>query len=120
MASRAELGRFPLAKDIVTSVLKYDQRLSFMDDDEMLHSAYESQRAMTRNSGNTFTYVEIADKLKSQLHLTHHNDVPHALNISNVNQIKGHLASLGRKVSKACEKFYINTIFNTFSLSKRA
>ena len=116
IAARAELGRFPLAKDILASVIKYDQRLKYMSEDELLNTAYKSQNSLLRNSGNTFTFVDVVNKLKCQLQITSDNEVLGNLTST---QIKGKLVNLGRKVSKACANYYIENIFSPFSILKR-
>ena len=105
MGARSELGRFPLAKEIVTNILKYDGK------DELVCMAAESQQNLARNSCNSFTFVDVVSKLKDQLQIT---DYELPLIDINRNQIRGKLTKEGKKLSKACERFYIEKIFEPF------
>ena len=97
LASRAELGRLPVAKSIIVAVLKYYVRLSTCGERELLYHAFKSQEKSKDNAYNTLTFVQLSKKLMSQLNVQaplFHSDQKH----------KDILNSFGKKVSNACVK----------------
>ena len=78
--------------------------------------AAESQQNLAKNSCNSFTFVDVVSKLQDQLQIT---DYELPLIDLNRNQIRGKLANEGKKLSKACERFYIENIFEPFCNLKR-
>ena len=60
--------------------------------------------------------MDVVSKLKDQLQIT---DYELPLTDLNRNQIRGKLTNEGKKLSKACERFYIEQIFEPFCNLKR-
>jgi hypothetical protein len=102
MASRAELGRLPVAKSVITAVLKYYARLKVCKPNELLFHAFESQNNLKQNSNGTLTFVQCARKLMSQLDIAETPMVP-------VNRsLKSVLNNFGKKINKTCVDLYQN------------
>ena len=93
IGAKAELGMFPMAVTIITSVVKYFHRLKHAKANSLLHCALQSQLSKTRNYGNTLTYPIVAINLISQLGLEN----SFGQSITNVDS-KTKLKSLGKAV----------------------
>ena len=72
MGCRAELGRFPLIKDVIMNILKFDMRLQSVNNHDILKLAHVSQQRLGKNSQNTFTYYQLTNLLAGQLHKVIH------------------------------------------------
>ena len=69
MASKAELGRFPLMKNIMIAVLKFNERSNLLNNSDLLRKAVISQAHLNKNSNNSSTYVQFNNRLKEQLNI---------------------------------------------------
>ena len=116
MGCRAELGRFPLIKDVIMNILKFDMRLQSVNNHDILKLAHVSQQRLGKNSQNTFTYYQLTNLLAGQLHMTPDT----RLSIGHTStQLKYKLKLFGKKISNKLENFYITNIFEPFILMKR-
>ena len=116
MGCRAELGRFPLIKDVIMNILKFDMRLQSVNNHDILKLVYVSQQRLGKNSQNTFTYYQLTNPLSGQLHMTPDT----RLSIGHTStQLKSKLKLFGKKISNKLENFYIKNIFEPFIPMKR-
>ena len=67
LASRAELGRLPMAHSIIVALLKYNLRSKLLGTGELLAHAFSSQSKRLRNSYNTLTYSKTCTSLIDSL-----------------------------------------------------
>ena len=67
MASKAELGRFPLMKNIMIAALKFNERSNLLNNSDLLRKAVISKAHLSKNSNNSLTYVQFNNQLKEQL-----------------------------------------------------
>jgi hypothetical protein len=113
MACRAELGRFPLIKDIIVGVSKYNERLKYCKNTELTRYAVMSQNSLQNNSNNTLTYTGFYYKLSNELHIKfpHSKNPPQELSL---NTLKKRINIFGGKVKNYCESYFIEKIFNDF------
>ena len=116
MGCRAELGRFPLIKDVIMNILKFDMRLQSVNNHDILKLAHVSQQRLGKNSQNTFTYYQLTNLLAGQLHMPPDTrlSIGHAST-----QLKSKLKLFGKKISNKLDNFYIKNIFEPFTLKKR-
>lgn len=113
IACRAELGRFPHVVDILSAVIKYNERLKFSKSTDLVNSAVITQRSMSRNSNNTFTYPNFAESILELLNLPRSAiiDIPRDLPISSM---KYKIKQFGKMVTRKIKSFYIHNIFTPF------
>lgn len=109
---KAELGRYPIMKCIITTILKNYVRIANSHEDELLAKALESQKSLRSNSLNTLTYNQAIDALLEQLHLE--ND-SHIIIPTHNHKAKYKINAFGKKVSKACKMEYDQYILTTLS-----
>ena len=69
MVSKAELGRFPLMKNIMIAVLKFNERSNLLNNSDPLRKAVISQAHLNKNFSNGLTYVQFSNRLKEQLNI---------------------------------------------------
>jgi hypothetical protein len=113
IGSRAELGRLPLMSDVITAVLKFNERFNLLSDSDLLWKASLSQISLAKNVYNTMTYSQFVKILKSQLRI--HTELK---NDSDCNKGKAKLNNFGQKVKQSCRENY-SQIFNSIMEQKR-
>ena len=113
LGAKAELGRFPMAVTIITSIVKYFHRLKHAKANSLLHCALQSQLSKTRNYGNTLTYPIVAINLISQLGLEN----SFGQSITNVDS-KTKLKSIGKAVKNKCEDYFTDRVLGNINALK--
>jgi hypothetical protein len=66
---RAELGRIPLAKSIITRVLKYSMRSEFLQDNDPLKLAFASQKRSNLNYNKSYTYTNLCMDIMTRINV---------------------------------------------------
>ena len=115
LASRAELGRIPLAKSIIVAVLKYYARSVTIGEDTLLYHAFQSQKSRPRNSNSTLTFVQTADALLQQLGLTNLSDF-----LLTGQTTKDAINRCSKKVKDKCIAYYLKYVNDLLETGKVA
>jgi hypothetical protein len=115
MCCMGELGRYPLAKDIVISVLKFASRLKCIGDNDLLNLALSSQENSNSNSQNTYTYSQFSRIIHQQLGLEYMVYPP----IDSI-LLKYKLKAFGKNASNLCDSYFSDIIFKPYMALKRS
>ena len=117
MGCRSELGRFPLIKDVLINVIKFDMRLKSDINQELLQAAHFSQEQLSKNSQNTYTctHCQFIQRVSDELHLESNG----TFQCNQLHLLKSKLKTEGKKISAKSENYYIGKIYKPFMSTKR-
>ena len=110
MGCRSELGRFPLIKDVLINVIKFDMRLKSDINQELLQAAHFSQEQLSKNSQNTYTHCQFIQRVSDELHLESNG----TFQCNQFHLLKSKLKTEGKKISPKSENYYIGKIYKPF------
>ena len=115
MGCRSELGRFPLIKDVLINVIKFNMRLKSDINQELLQAAHFSQEQLSKNSQNTYTHCQFIQRVSDELHLESNG----TFQCNQFHLLKSKLKTEGKKISAKSENYYIGKIYKPFMSTKR-